>query len=128
MSRSSFSILALTVLLAMTMAFTSEAAGQGKGKHKGKKFQIVHGCVTAVDTTGMTVTFQNEHTGVKVTVKVTKSTTIEINDVEGKTLTDLQNAVKSVPTGGQPYCGVARVNNLTSLTALAISVSNVEDD
>jgi ribosomal protein L6P/L9E len=88
---------------------------------------FVKGIITAVDTTKNTVTFQKTD-GTKVTVNVPTNTRIEINDMEGQTLAQLAAAFKAVPMGGHPYSGVARVDDLTSLNAIFISVSNVRDD
>jgi hypothetical protein len=88
---------------------------------------FVKGSITAVDTTKKTVTFKTT-TGTMVTVHVLPFARIEINDREKQTLDQLAAAVKAVPPGGQPYSGVASVDNLTSLNAWRISVSNVPDD
>ncbi|MCI0458767.1 MAG: hypothetical protein L0Z62_17550 [Gemmataceae bacterium] len=101
---------------------------------KGEGKSHVVGCITSVtvdakDKTVGTVVFEHRKFG-KNTVKVDKDTKIEICE-EVKTLVDLEAAVKKAadPKAPEPpYCGMAKVNNLTDLKALRISVCNTDDD
>jgi hypothetical protein len=109
---------------------------QNEGKKVGKN-QIVHGCVTKVTlasgkTLG-TVVFSRTKKGVTTTttVKVTETgtatTVIRVCD-DTKTLAQLKTLVEAVKTGQPMYCGIARVDNLTSLMASKIFVCNDDAD
>jgi len=124
---------ALVVVGALIFAPQARAQDEDEHEHEhehGKKHKpvLVKGVVTTVVVNGSTgtVTFKPK-TGSPITVKVSATTKIEINDKENQTLAALKAAVAGVPTGGQPYSGVPRVDSLTTLNALFISVSNVDD-
>jgi hypothetical protein len=147
MSRTHFSRLvasALALIVALALAAVDSHGGgkgdkgngdKGKGdekKSEGKKVgqeQIVHGCISAVTlaagTTPGTVTFVHPKWGgtVKVIETGTTKTVIEVCG-ETKTLTELKKLVEGVAPGKARFCGIARIDDRTSLKASKILVCN----
>jgi hypothetical protein len=157
MSRSNFSRLVVTAfaLLLGIAVLTDGTYGGGKGKGKdkgdeksadkggpnkqggdgGKKVgqeQIVHGCIVKVvlasGTTLGTVEFTHPKWGgiVKVVETGTTKTEIEVCG-KTKTLAELKTLVEAVKTGENKFCGIARIDNRTSLKATKIIVCNDGD-
>ncbi len=84
---------------AVALALATGAARADKGgKGKKPKLSKVQGQITAVDTTAMTVTIQPKK-GSAVTLTVTSTTKIEVNDVQPATLADVQNALNGLAAG-----------------------------
>jgi hypothetical protein len=120
--------LCLSVSLLAVDSHGGDKGKDGKGDGKGKKVgqeQIVHGCITAIDTAKKLVTFTHPKLGMGGTVTVdTTAVTGTVIQVcgETKTLTELKAAFDSVKTGAPKLCGIARIDNRTSLKALKIIV------
>jgi hypothetical protein len=132
MSRSSsFRFVVGAIALFIIFAMLS-ADSRGDGKKTGQT-QIVHGCITkvvlAVGTTPGTVEFTHPKWGgkVKVIETGTTKTVIEVCG-EVKTLAQLKTLVEAVKTGDPKYCGIARIDNRTSMTASKILVCNDGSD
>jgi len=136
MSRSHFSRIivsafALTLGLAV-LTVDSRGGGNGKGKGDPKKVgqeEIVHGCISTVTpaagTTLGTVTFVHPKWGgtVKVVETGATKTVIEVCG-ETKTLAQLKTLVDAASSSGAKFCGIARIDDRTSLKAIKIIVCN----
>lgn len=142
MSRSNYSrylMCALALFISFALVGVDSRGGdKGKSGDKGNsgdapkvgQNEIVHGCISKVTlasgTTPGTVTFEHPKWG--GTVKVTEgaatgNTTIQVCG-ETKTLAQLKTLVEAVKPGEASYCGIARIDNRTSLKASKIIVCN----
>src|SRR5262249_3077659 len=137
MSRSNyfrFVAAALVLFFGFTLlGVDSRGNGKGEPKKVGQE-QIVHGCISKITlasgSTQGTVTFEHPKwggTGKVVEGQKTGNTDIQVCG-ETKTLADLKKLVDAVKTGQAKFCGIARIDNRTSLTASKIIVCNDADD
>lgn len=105
---------------------------KGKSDDKGKKVgqeQIVHGCIVKVvlasGTNPGTVEFTHPKWGGTVKVIETGTTKTDIQVCgETKTLAQLKTLVEAVKQGESKFCGIARIDDRTSLKASKIIVCN----
>lgn len=128
----------LTSLMASKINVCNEGDEKDEDENEGKKVgqnQIVHGCITKVTAaSGKTLgTVEFTHPKFGGTVKVTETgtaATVILVCGKTKTLAELKTLVEAVKKGEPMFCGIARVDDRTSLMASKIIVCNdaADDD